>query len=451
MKKLRNCFAALIFCGMMILLCSCTAWSEFEQLGPNGWLELGSGEVEPNGTTEAPSAVPSLTPENTTPSPTNTPNTSEPTPTITITPDRTSLPEIPKSPTVEELLSALENKNFSKNTVMLSYTGDPEAFTGINSSKIITALGALQIKYSLGATLYNQRNTAELEDLLKKGEYFADLLYIPFSEAVSYAEKGYLTPITEGSLSFNTDGAYYPNACLPYMSGNGELYFVLPSASTPYESSIVIYCNTELLKGLTGLTDIVSITNEGDLTVDLLYRYISAAKEGIKETGEDGITFLDTNLSRDFLTRASNALYRTEKNKDIASYLLELCSYSSSEDSEKKFFNGETLFLISHVSSLRDFRESADAYAILPLPKDKAEDELYPVIYDPDKVYVFALPHTSVNSTEALALVDGISLISRYEFRYNFIESLYELYIRRHDSIPYTTVSRFDGIAPAAG
>ena len=418
----------------MMLFTSCTALSEFVQLGAEGWLELGSDpEITPEITTEeAPSSVPSSLPQSTVPV-TNTPESTE-----TVI---TSLPIIPESPSISELIEKLSFKDFGKAPIMLSYTGDPRAFTGIGSDKIISAIDSLEKKYNLGKTLYNKRTLSQLDELLEGEEYFADLLYISYTDAVRYYRSGYLAPISKDLISLKTEGAYYPEATRDHLTPQGDMFFVLPSSSTPYESSIVIYCNTDLLSRATGLSDIVNVTKEGALDIETLYKYVALSAEKLPE----GYTSLSTDISPEILELVAQVEYSSKKGTDIAGYLLEHCSYCSAKDGVQSFFDGNSVFYISTVSTLRDFREAADSYAILPFPKDNITDGEYPLIYHPDDIYVFAIPESAVNKEIGIALIDGLALCSRFEFRFNFIESMYASYIRQHDSIVYTGVSRLDG------
>ena len=122
-----------------------------------------------------------------------------------------------------------------------------------------------------------------------------------------------------------------------------------------------------------------------------------------------------------------------------------ITSSVAKEDAISDFFAGNTVFYIGLTEDLRQFREAADSFAILPLPKSSANEESYPVVYDSSEIYVFAFPKTSANMSSALDLINGLALCARAELRFDFIESLYSSYIREQNSIVFTGVSRFDG------
>lgn len=433
MKKILYTALALLLCGAALFLSSCTALSELEQLGVKGWLELGA----PLGIKTEEPPKPVLTP---------TPETPYPTTVITPSPTApdfdlpTSLPIIITPPTITQIIDGLEHKYFDNIPVMLSYTGAPSAFSGVNSSAVISAVDYIEYRTSSGNTLFNHRDRDELESLLSGEEYFADVIYVPISDAIKYARLGYLSPINHDVLSIETEEVYYTDVC-EQNSPDEYTYFTLPSFSTPYEHSIVVYCNTDLLARITGDNSILTAVEEGAWTVDLLFKYISLAKENLS----DGYLSADTKLSKELLTGTLLSCSLTDVTREIAEYIASAFNYSEEDTAIESFFQGRTVFYIGETEDLRKFNKSADSYAILPLPCENQFEEKYPVMYDPDQVYVLAVPKTAVNADQAMIMMDMVAMGTRYQFRFDFIESMYAAYIRQNTSILYTSVSRFDG------
>ncbi len=419
----------------MILLSSCQALNEFEQLGFMGWLELGSDTSAPSTlptTEEVPSAVPSSVPETTS----GSPDTED---------ILTALPTVPTSPTMAEILEALEKKDLKGSTAMISYTGSPSMFTGIEAGNIMEIFKGIEKKYNADSTLFNERSKEKLEELLASGEYFADLILVPLKDAVKYSEEGWLLPINTENLSLENNGAYYVSAAEPY-SQDGAPYFLIPSTSTPYESSIVIYCNTDLLARGTGEEGIVSFTKNGKWDLELFCKYIRLAEDKLTEE----YIICDTVLSQDTLTSLLCGGLQEGDTLEMAKYALNSFRYSDKSTALRDFFEGNSLFYIGHTSDLREFRESGDSYALLPIPKKDKTEEDYTLYYDDSEVYVFAVPSASANYESALTIIDALAVCGRFELRYNFVESMYTYYIRQRDSIPYTGVSRYDGIIPGS-
>ena len=402
--------------------------SEFEQLGISGWLQLGSAPTEAPMTTEGPASptVPSSLPQ-------TGPN---------LSPDRTSLPEIPKSPTMEQILAELPEKEGNGAHIMLSYDGAPATLTGRYASELVNILSGLEKKYGCGSTLYNHRQKGQIKSLLESGDYFADLILVPIKDAADYANQGLLLPIPTEDLSFDVEGAYYKTAC-EGLTNDEQSYFLLPSSETPYEKSVVIYCNTALLSRICSYdTDITQKACEGALTLELLCKYLRLAASGLPK----GHSLAQSPYSRAELEGFFKKNAIGDDALEMADFVTSAITSSvAKEDAISDFFAGNTVFYIGLTEDLRQFREAADSFAILPLPKSSANEESYPVVYDSSEIYVFAFPKTSANMSSALDLINGLALCARAELRFDFIESLYSSYIREQNSIVFTGVSRFDG------
>lgn len=433
MKKTRTCITALILSVMTMLLSSCSALSEFEQLGLSGWLQLGSPLSGVS--TKEPQDTATVVPVTTTKAPVTQVTTMPPATDIL-----TSLPIIDPPPSMQKLLEQTDYQDFMGIPTMLSYTGSPSAFTGINSTDILEALNYIESRNNSGATLFNQRDPQELESLLAGEEYFADIIYIPISDAVKYANAGYLSQLNHDILSIDTEGAYYSEVCRK-LSPDEYTYFALPSFSTPYENSIVIFCNTDLLVRKTGEDNIIDLVANGKWTFDLMFKYMALAGENL----EEGYVVADTGLSKELLTGTLRSCTLTDTSLEIADFITNHFRYSNKNEALASFFEGKTLFYAGTSADLREFSASADSYAILPLPCEDEYQENNPVMYDPSEIYVLAVPKTAVNGNQAMQLLDKVALGARYQFRYEFIESMYAVYIRKDSSIFYTSVSRFDG------
>lgn len=438
MKRIRNCIVSLILCGVALTLSSCSALSEFEQLGIKGWLELGAplaGNITQTPfPTQAPSEIPTTTP------------TATQGMTLMPTPPKTnyltSLPIINIPPSIQKLLEEMPHKNFGGIPIMLSYTGTPSAFAGVNSSAIAEALDYIEFRHGSGDTLFNQREREELEQLLSGEEYFADAVYIPIGDAIKYATLGYLAPINHDNLSIETEEVYYTEVC-ESNSPDEYTYFTLPSFSTPYENAIVIYCNTDLLaRTVTSREEFFEYLENGKWDVDLMLKYMSLAKEKI---GDEYI-IADTKLSKELLIGTLTSCCSTDYTRAIAEHIGESFRYSHKDTAIENFFQGNTLFYIGETADVRYFSKSADSYAIVPLPCEDRYQEKYPVMYNPQEVYVLAVPKSAANGEQAMMIMDMVALSTRYQFRYDFIEAMYAAYIRQNTSIYYTSVSRFDGL-----
>ena len=103
---------------------------------------------------------------------------------------------------------------------------------------------------------------------------------------------------------------------------------------------------------------------------------------------------------------------------------------------------------LNTIDAIRDNFDSYDSYAAVCLPKaDKAQDD-YNVVINPDEVYVFAIPKGSENINSVYTIINTLSGVSEYCYKYEFIDSLYTYFVRESGSIPYLGINSYNRIVP---
>ena len=413
---LKSVFAVFISVVTVLSLTSCSVIDDFQRLGLRGWLNTGLKTDKSE--TPVTSSEPSF--------PFGTPSTKD-----TVAPDTSQLlPVMPEIPDMETIISEIDLTLPDRKSFIMYISSTPNVYA-LYGDTVETQNSLINEKFALGVSAHND-NIEIIDELLKSGEYFTDLLYIPLSSAVEYAQIGLLLPFAGSEYEQGNSVKYSIN------NNNYSEYFVVPSFSVPYESNIVIYCNTDLLKGLGVSEHIAEIASDGKFDADIFCRLINSVN--LPENCYNIVSsFSSEKISRIFLSSADYS------NSGLAETLLSHLDISDDQAAEKEFYNGNALFLIADVSNLRKFSDSYDSYAILPLPKADINDEAYPTVFNSDSLYVYAIPKSSQNSAAAMSYVVIRSIASKYQFRYEFAESLYSFYLRQSLSVKHLGTSVFSG------
>ncbi len=421
-KRLNHLFSITVAAALVILsvlsLASCSVIDDFQRLGLLGWLNTG---VKKGETTATPTS-------GVTDSPSSTPGSSSAD--LTIAPFPTVLPVIPRFPDMQTLLSSLE-LDLTNGRSFIMYISDTPNVYALYGETVEKQNSLISEKF--GFTISSHKESAETINKLVSGEdYFADLLYIPLSEAVSLANKGLLIPFNEGQGNGNEELFYITNR-------SDTAYYAVPSFSVPYESNIVIYCNTDILARMGKYTDITQVTSNGSFDIGLFSQMlnISSLPEGVCPI----VSRFDSGKLEGILSAAQGY---TESS--ISESVLDALTVKSSEDALSEFYTGKALFMIADISDIRELYDSYDSYAILPMPKADASDKDYPSLFDSDTLYVYAIPKSAVNLSAAKSYIKARCFASKYQFRYEFAESLYSYYLRQESSTAHLGVSLFSGL-----
>lgn len=415
-QKLSRILIAILALTAVLSLTSCSVIDDFQRVGLRGWLNTGVKKGVSTTAVPSPSAPPASS---------DTPG---------VTPLPTKLPVIPEIPDMQELISSLNLNLPDERSFFMYLSGTPNVYKYYGGS-VEKQNNLIYDKF--GFTVISHNDSAEnIEKMLSGDDYLADLLYIPLSQAVSLAEKGMLAP-------FGDEQNYGNWELLNITNRSDKEYYALPSFSVPYESNIVIFCNTELLARIGQYTDITEKTANGEFDTALFSRMldISSLPEGVCTLVSK---FDSEKLERIFMSAAGY------EESGISKKVLDALDNKGSEDASGEFYKGNALFMIADVSDIRELYDSYDSYAVLPMPKTDVSDTDYPAIFDSDTLYVYAIPEGAANSEVAKAYVKARCVASKYQFRYEFAESLYSYYLRQESSTPYMGVSLLRGLCDLA-
>lgn len=464
--KIKSFILICLLLSVLFLFSSCEAVDELTGKGVWGWLGV-ENPFNKESATAVSTGTPITTPEE--PNKTEPPRTSE----SALTPSQTSVPAtvtednitIPEYPKYEELLAKMSATNMAGKALMISCPTGSSVLTWQNAETANSIIEAVNNKFNTNMFI-NPQDESEITDNLKSAlesdEYAADLLYLPLPLAMEYAKAGYLAEIDISRLSGEI-GAYDTdiNSAITI---DGKTYALSSAISASYENNVVIYINTDLLERLDIELDVYSTVEEKEWTWEMIYMLCSAAKE--KNDGSFAISgsLWEKNKTKALLFSSSGMQlsisdkYGDEKadfqKGSFPRFLDEISVFMNGEDflvgeeAREAFYKGELLLMVGNVGELREHYDSYDSFAILPMPMmDKSQDD-YVTVCDPDEVYVFAIPINCENSENILYLLDVMSYVSRYCFKYDFIESLYSVYIRQSQSIPLLGIDHNNRFVP---
>lgn len=451
----------------LFFLTSCEAVDELTGKGVWGWLGIENPFMESTETAE-PTVEPVVTP--------SIPSTVEPT-ADTETSSMPTLPPaiptgtIPNYPGYKELIEKITSADFAKKPLMVACPTDSYVLTRQNAETVNSIISYVNQRFNSYLFINPQDVdviTANLINSAENGEYAADLLYIPLPLAMEYAKQGLLAEIDINRLS--GESGCYDTDINSAVLVDGKSYAISSSITAAYENNVVIYLNTDLLERLDIELDVYKSVEEKEWTWEMIYMICSAAQEKI-EKGETGNmdfeisgSVWDENKTKTLLFSSSGMQlslpdkYGTEKpdfQKDsYPEFLAELSVFMNSgefltgDTAKEAFYKGELLMMVGSVGEVRENYHSYDSFAVLPMPLVDSHQENYVTVCDPEDIYVFAIPQNSENASTVLFLLDVMSYGSKYCFKYEFIESLYSIYIRQSRSIPFLGINSYDRFVP---
>lgn len=231
-----------------------------------------------------------------------------------------------------------------------------------------------------------------LKTALNSGDYYADLLCIPYGSLGSFAADGAL--MNMNTLPF-TDytAAYYNTDAVKQMSAGYMTYAVSGAFNESIESFSAIFFNRELL-GDASSSLYVSAAS-GDWTWAKLLEYAASASSDIDGVSgfiaqEDADTVIDTvflSSSQHYFSAGTGKIptrsfnnQRSESVVETARALLygDLISDASGESNAVSvFYDGSAAFLLARLYTLTWLTDMPENWGLLPVPKINETQSYY--------------------------------------------------------------------------
>lgn len=445
--KIKRTVLILFTLVTVMLLSSCEAVDELTGKGLWGWLGI-------DNPFESVTLVPS------TPSGTGTEGVPPSSSVNTNTPGKPtgSLPvtKIPEYPSVDDLISELEKLDMKKNPIVIGCIEGSSLLNSYNTNTMYSIQNKVNDYYN-GGMFMNIDSYEGMEAGLNgalDGGVYADLLYLPLTVAVEYAKKGLLEEIDVTRIPSIGDG--YNSSLNEALKIDGKHYAVSSPYFYNYENNAVLYINTDLLKRLDVEFDIYDCIEKGEWTWETVYMICRAAQDAKEKEGLDftiGGSLYDEAVTKAlfYSSTADQLSYADSSGVCLGEFIDEfkypymltgietymtVDEFICGDDAKEKFYRGELLLMLGNVGTVREYYQSYDSYAAVCLPKGGVNQEDYTTVIIPGQTYVFAIPKNGQYVDEVYSIMEALSYASRYCYKYEFIESLYSIYVRQSGSIP---------------
>ena len=236
----------------------------------------------------------------------------------------------------------------------------------------------------------------EYIDSMTVGGYYADLMMVPYSEVDALKSAGKITAFNDKAF-FIKDSELFDADIMALMNGEDGIYAVYSDSLRDLSDSYCLFFRHDRANK----EKLYTAAKEGKLTWDVL----------ISEAGDKGIVCGDGGAAM------------TERH--IPGY--EGLIYS--EEPCRSFSDGEAAVMIAPISDIEKLSDMKEAFGILPLPKQNADDDYRGYVGGLGSMDVFVCPASPRSAELSVLVLNSFCAAASELFKADALE-YYDGYIR---------------------
>jgi len=288
----------------------------------------------------------------------------------------------------------------------------------------------------------------EIRACLASGTYYADAIMYPQSLVGNFVVGGAVMNM-RGLPSFETDQEYlYPTA-VSAGTGGDAIYGVAGPASLNPDALSALYFNKDIIDSL-GLESPYDIVDRGEWTIDKYLEYLNAASAHetyhgyTSQNSNPYLTDLFFFSQGEHLTVSNLGAYpvvtlSSEKTAQVLAKIKEAVALEKSAGGAltaiNDFAEGNILFLIDRLDSMKSLANSKCDWGILPMPKFNAEQEKYTTLAYYDETLFFGALTTAPNYEMTADLIACINIMTYGYTNDAYCTNASYYYLRDNNSI----------------
>lgn len=303
-------------------------------------------------------------------------------------------------------------------------------------------------------------DTQSIFDLLsaaeRAGDYFADAVMIPQESIGDFANAGLL--FNMNSLPFfNPSAGYNIESGMTAAMGNSTGYAMASWATLEGDKLPAVFFNTELIEK-TGLESPYELVKTGRWTWDAFLSYLDAVDTVNSALAAEGLASVSSWGTQNSSLDIADIVYVSEGNRFITSGLGTSPTVSLDADASYKarvdgkalynhfgkhansmtalsdFANGDIMFLIDSLGTVKHLSNSPAVWGVLPMPKAEEGDSGYIGLAASDSLF-FAIPAGTSNAEEASLVLSAINAASAGLMTDGYVNYTMYYYLRENGSV----------------